>query len=170
MAVRREAGSFVQLDFNTFYEASYRRLYRDVVLLMASASDAEDVLADAYERAAARWERVSRLDNPQAWVRRVAVNRGLDVHRARRRQRRAYALVTAESEQRPDFSLEVLDALNQLPAEQRQAVILHHVMGETVESAAALLRRPSGTVKGHLVKGRSALLAILSPAGVGSDD
>ena len=160
----------MQADFNAFYEASYRRLYRDVVLLMASTADAEDVLADAFERAAARWHRVSGLDSPEAWVRRVAVNRGLDVHRAAGRRRRAYALAVPEEQHRQDLSLEVLDALARLPLEHRQAVVLHHVMGETVEATALLLRRPSGTVKGHLVKGRAALLALLSPSGVSRDE
>ena len=150
-------------EFETFYLGSYRRLFRDLLLVTADRADTEDVLQDAYARAAAKWRRVSSLDNPEAWVRRVAINRSLDLHRRRGRQRRAYARLGDTDQHHDDLSVEVLDALRRLNPEQRQVVVLHHLLGETVESIATLVGRPTGTVKGQLVRGRAALHASLSP-------
>ncbi|MCU1589594.1 MAG: polymerase, sigma-24 subunit, subfamily [Frankiales bacterium] len=151
-------------DFESFYVGSYRRLFHDLLLVTADQADTEDVLQDAYTRAAVRWRRVRSLDNPEAWVRRVAINRSLDLHRRHSRQRRAYARLAPAVEHQDDLSLEVLDALRQLLPELRQVVVLHHLLGETVESIAAIVGRPTGTVKGQLVRGRAALHAALSPA------
>jgi RNA polymerase sigma factor (sigma-70 family) len=149
--------------FEEFYVSSYRRLFRDLVLVTADRSDAQDVLQEAYAQAAARWRKVRSLDNPEAWVRRVAINRSVDLHRRRARQRRAYARLQPEQEHVEAVSVEVLDALRRLPIEQRQVVVLHHLLGETVERIAVLLKRPPGTVKGQLVRGRDALHELLSP-------
>jgi RNA polymerase sigma-70 factor (ECF subfamily) len=151
-------------DFEAFYVGSYARLFRDLLLVTADRGDTEDVLQDAYTRAAVRWRKVRALDNPEAWVRRVAINRSLDLHRRRGRQRRAYARVGVSEVQPDDLSAEVLDALRRLSPEQRQVVVLHHLLGETVESIATIVGRPAGTVKGQLVRGRAALHEALWPA------
>ena len=151
-------------DFERFYSASYRRLFRALLLITADRSDTEDVLQDAYARAAAHWRKVSRMDSPEAWVRRVAINRSVDLHRRRNRQHRAYAQLRPDEEYVEDLSLEVLDALRQLTPEQRQVVVLHHLLGESVEAIAVTVGRPSGTVKGQLVRGRAALSALLRAA------
>jgi RNA polymerase sigma-70 factor (ECF subfamily) len=151
-------------EFESFYSSSYRRLFRDLLLVTADRADTEDVLQEAFGRAAARWRKVRTLDSPEAWVRRVAINVSLDVHRRRRRQRRAYARLNPAETHYEDLSLEVLDCLRRLSAEHRQVVVLHHLLGETVESIADIVGRPPSTVKGQLVRGRAALAALLSPA------
>lgn len=157
-------------DFREFYEASYRRLYRELCLMAASPADAEDVLQEAYARAAARWSTVRDLDSPEAWVRRVGINRCVDLARRRSRQRRAYLRLPRETEHLADVSVELLDLLARLPLEQRQVLVLHHLMGETTEQIAERLRRPSGTVKGQLVRGRAALRQLLAGPEVASRD
>lgn len=149
-------------DFEDFYAASYRRLYRDLLLVTADRADTEDVLQDAYARAADRWRKVRAMDSPEAWVRRVAINLSLDVHRRRRRQRRAYTLLAVTAEHHDDLSLEVLDALRGLDVQLRQVVVAHHLLGETVAAISEIVGRPEGTVKGQLVRGRAQLHAALA--------
>jgi RNA polymerase sigma-70 factor (ECF subfamily) len=151
-------------DFESFYSGSYGRLFRDLLLVTADHADTEDVLQEAYGRAAARWRKVRTLDRPEAWVRRVAINLSLDIRRRRNRQGRAYARLDLAEQHHEDLSLEVLDCLRRLSAEHRQVVVLHHLLGESVESIASIVGRPPGTVKGQLVRGRAALAALLSPA------
>jgi RNA polymerase sigma-70 factor, ECF subfamily len=113
-------------SFEEFYEATYHRLLRQVVLVTGDRGDAEDLLQDAYGRAVVRWRRLRDYQAPEAWVRRVALRLAID--RARRARRRAAALLRLRPSRSPsiDLSADSLDlhtALRGLPAGQRQAVV-----------------------------------------------
>jgi len=152
-------------SFEEFYDATYGRLLRQLVLVTGDPGDAEDLLQDAYGRAALRWRRLRDYQAPEAWVRRVALRLATD--RARRIRRRAAALLRLRPP-RPsvELSADLLDlynALRGLPAGQRQAVVLHHLVGLPVEEVASQLNVPVGTVKSRLSRGRAALARRLAP-------
>jgi RNA polymerase sigma-70 factor (ECF subfamily) len=155
----------VTAGFAEFYYGTYPRLFRAVVLLCGSRSEAEDVLQEAYSRALGRWGRVSGYDDPEAWVRRVAVNQAIDAHRARRRDRLAWPrLVGRHSVEGPEQSdrPDVMRALEQLPPAQRKVLVLHYLADRSVEDIARDLELPAGTVKSHLSRGRSRLAELLT--------
>jgi RNA polymerase sigma-70 factor, ECF subfamily len=162
-------------SFEEFYDATYHRLLRQLVLVTGDRGDAEDLLQDAYGRAAVRWRRLRDYQAPEAWVRRVALRLATD--RARRTRRRAAALLRLRPPQSPSIelsadSLDLYNALRGLPASQRQAVVLHHLVGLPVEEIASQLNVPVGTVKSRLSRGRAALarcLAVPSPEVVRND-
>ncbi len=52
-------------------------------------------------------------------------------------------------------------AMAQLPAEQREAVLLVMVEGYSYKEAAEIIGCPVGTLNSRLVRGRDALLALL---------
>lgn len=144
-------------EFEDFYAASYSALFRVLVTFTTDRQDAEDVLQEAYARAASDWRRVSQLDNPAAWVRRVAMNRAVDGHRRRSRRRAAYARLEATTVATPALDVDVQTALRGLRLEEREAVVLHHLLGLTVAEIAADTGRPTGTIKAQLVRGRQQL-------------
>ena len=148
------------MEFEQFYEASWRRLLGSLVLITGSKADAEDVLQDAFGKAARHWSDVKEMGSPEAWVRRVAVNRAMDLHRRSTRQRAAYRRLE-QPEHADDLSLEVMQALSLLPVAERQVVVLHHLLGLSVGEISDELSRPSGTVKAQLVRGRRRLAAEL---------
>ena len=122
-------------------------------------ADAEEVVQEAFARALGSWRRVSRYDNPEAWVYRVAVNL------ARSRLRRA-RVATAWLRRQGELPvvpalgvehLEVLHALRDLPDRQREAVVLHYLVDLPVQDVAERLGVPTGTVKSWLARGRRAL-------------
>ena len=143
--------------FEEFYAATWRRLYRSLVLITTSPADAEDVLQEAFGKAARGWNNVSRMNNPEAWVRRVAVNAAMDLHRRSKRQRAAYSRLEPAAAATDDLSVEVMQALATLPVDERQVVVLHHLLGLTVAEIADEVHRPTGTVKAQLVRGRRRL-------------
>lgn len=145
-------------DFDDFYVASYAQLYRILVTVTTDRQDAEDALQEAYVKAAEGWQRVSQLDNPAAWVRRVAINRAIDFHRRGSRRRAAHTrLDSASTVSSPELAMDVHNALRGLRIEEREAVVLHHLLGLTVAEIAADTGRPTGTVKAQLVRGRQQL-------------
>lgn len=152
------------VDFDDLYAGSWHTVLRAVVLLVPAGDEARDVVQEAFARAYARWPEVSRLDNPEGWVRRVAVNAALDLGRRETRRRRAYLRWRgrpADVDEPTGFAVDIVRALDTLPADQRRAVVLHHVCDMSVSEIAAETGRPEGTVKTHLSRGRAALAAQL---------
>ncbi|HEX6677629.1 MAG TPA: sigma-70 family RNA polymerase sigma factor [Actinomycetes bacterium] len=145
-------------SFEEFYAATYLRLLKQLVLVTGDAGDAEDLLQEAYARAAVRWKHLRDYDRPEAWVRRVALHLAADA--ARRARRRAAALLRLRLpppvELSPD-SLDLAKALRALSLGQRQAVVLYHLVGLSVQEVAEQLGVPVGTVKARLARGRAAL-------------
>ncbi len=148
-------------EFDEFYLRSRDRLAAQIAALTGDSVEAVDHVQEAYIRAWARWTYVGGLDDPEGWVRRVAHN--LAVSRWRRARRvvlRAAAPDTAvewDDEQR-----EVVAALRTLPRTQREAIVLHHLAGLSVDEVAADLHAPAGTVKSWLSRGRQGLAVALA--------
>ena len=60
--------------FDAFYTQGTTKLARQIFAFTGDANEALDIAQEAYIRAWSRWTKVSQLDDPQAWVRRVAYN------------------------------------------------------------------------------------------------
>ena len=69
-----------------------------------------------------------------------------------------------EHEQAQPFDPALVAALNELPAAQREAIVLHHLADLSVAEISRELEVPEGTVKARLARGRAALAALLAPA------
>jgi RNA polymerase sigma-70 factor (ECF subfamily) len=144
-------------DFEEFYRCTYTSLLRALAVVCTNRVDAEDALQDAYAAAARDWNRVRTLDIPSAWVRRVAINRAIDVARKSARRRDAHQRLEPPRQVLDELALEVQDALRQLPMDERVVIVLHHLLGLTVNEIAAEISRPTGTVKAQLVRARRRL-------------
>jgi RNA polymerase sigma-70 factor (ECF subfamily) len=148
-------------DFEALYAASYPRLRRVIAAVTLNVGDADDALQEAFTRAAARWRKVRDLDDPEAWVRRVALNQAMAQHRRRARDRRH--VTTEQTVELDSHLLDLAAALRDLPIAQRQALVLHHLLDLSVADTARELGRPEGTVKAQLARGREALGQVLDP-------
>jgi RNA polymerase sigma-70 factor, ECF subfamily len=150
-------------EFEEFYGGAVGRLLGQLLPVTGDLHEAEEVVQEAFARAFIHWSRLRNYEVPEAWVRRVAMN--LAAERARRLRRRARAILRAGAPpQVPQVSVEalaLLEALRTLPIRQRQALVLHHLVGLPVEEVARTLSIPSGTVKSALARGRRALAVLL---------
>jgi DNA-directed RNA polymerase specialized sigma24 family protein len=67
---------------NQGFDELFNRLFpviaRTVVRIVDDRAEAEDVAAEAFARALARWRTIGRLDWREAWITRVAVNLAID--------------------------------------------------------------------------------------------
>lgn len=71
------------MDFHEYVVSRRQPLLRLAYLLTGDAHHAEDVVQTALLRAFRQWRRVSRADQPDAYVRRMVVNAYLDGKRRR---------------------------------------------------------------------------------------
>ncbi|MEU0152933.1 SigE family RNA polymerase sigma factor [Micromonospora fulviviridis] len=151
------------IDFDGLYHAHFRSLTLQLAAYCGDLSQAQDLVQEAFCRAFARWSRVSRYDDPVAWVRRVAWN--LATSRWRR-LRTAQSWLHRQREEHvpgpgPD-RVALTAALAQLPTAQRRAVVLHYLADLSVVQIAEQEGVPEGTVKSWLHRGRAALAAQLT--------
>ncbi|HEU0129464.1 MAG TPA: SigE family RNA polymerase sigma factor [Mycobacteriales bacterium] len=144
-----------------FYEAAYPRLVGVLTLASGSRADAEEVVQEAFLRLIPRWSRVSRYDDPEAWVRMVAFRLARSRwHSARARARALVRLGAPPDVPAPDgHRVDVERVLATLPPRQREVLVLHHALGLPVDQVAAELGVPVGTVKSRLARARSAAAA-----------
>jgi len=150
--------------FDAFYQTSFSRLVGQIYAMCGSVTEAQDCVQEAFIRAWDRRRSLDRDQSPEAWVRTVAYR--LAVSRWRRARKsllppdRAHA---ARPPSEPDVTRVALArALQALPAEQRRAIVLHHLGDLSVAEVAAEVGAPTGTVKARLSRGRAALAALLA--------
>lgn len=147
------------------YHASYGRLVGQFYLICGGdLAAAEDIVSEAFVRAVAHARTFRRTDNPEAWLRRVALN----IHHSTWRRMKTYAGLEHKIPrpgQPVDLTadhLALLAALKTLPDAQREAIVLHHLADWPVTEVAATLGIPIGTVKARLARGRAALAVALA--------
>ncbi|WP_410786869.1 RNA polymerase sigma factor [Kribbella sp. C-35] len=146
------------------YEGCYRRLVGQLFAICGNLGEAEDAVQEAFVRAVEKPQRLARLDNPEAWLRTVALNA---VRLRYRRATRFHGLFSRAGLPETTTAglsadrVALVDALRQLPYEQREAIVLHHIVDLPVGEIAVQLRVPEGTVKARLSRGRSRLAPLL---------
>jgi RNA polymerase sigma-70 factor (ECF subfamily) len=146
------------------YAGSYARLVGVVALIGGDRHEAEEVVQEAFVRLLPQWPRVSHYDDPEAWVRGVALrllsNRWRKLRNGRNAARRHGLADPAEGP--TGDVVDVTRALAALPLQHRQVVVLHYLLGLDVRAVAAALRVPEGTVKSRLSRAREVLQPLLS--------
>jgi RNA polymerase sigma-70 factor (ECF subfamily) len=70
-------------SFEDFYEAQYRAVVRLAAALVGRWDVAEELVQDAFIALYPRWARISRYEAPDAWLRRVVLNRAVSSLRRR---------------------------------------------------------------------------------------
>jgi RNA polymerase sigma-70 factor (ECF subfamily) len=159
--MRREVGR--EGDPRDLYADCYSRLVGVVAVAAADRGTAEEVVQEAFLRLLPRWSQISRYDDPEAWVRKVAFR--LLSNRRRRAQNKIRALVRTGSPPigRPPSGdrVDVARALATLPLAQRQVIVLHHLLDLPLDEVATELGVAVGTVKSRLARGRAALEPLL---------
>ncbi|WP_460459225.1 SigE family RNA polymerase sigma factor [Angustibacter peucedani] len=152
-------------SFDEFYRTTGRRVVHHVYAMTGNRTEAQDCVQEAYARAWQRWSHVRGLDDPEAWVRTVA--RRVAVSRWRRTRTAARHLLVHGREEHTaapgEAHVVLVDALRQLPEAQRHAIVLHHLVGLSVEQVAHETGSPVGTVKARLHRGRAALAEVIGP-------
>jgi RNA polymerase sigma-70 factor (ECF subfamily) len=162
----QEAAPVRSLDFDDTFRRCFGPMVRSLAVAAGDREVAADCVQDAFMRAYVRWHRVSRLDDPVAWIRHVAVNRMRDHFRKLERGDRAFTRlrnrdpIVTEAPKEPSRLEELLA---QLPGQQRLAAALFYVDDLSVSDIARAMGLSEGAVKYHLHAARTTLRGALEP-------
>jgi len=149
------------------------RLRRFARGLAGSASDADDLVQAACERALAREHQFQEGTRFDSWMFRIVQTIWIDQLRARKVRKEdgevdGERLGSDEAVRRVESRIalvEVRRAVSRLPAEQRTALLLVTVEGMSYKEAAEIAKVPVGTIMSRLARARVALQAQLDAGG-----
>jgi RNA polymerase sigma-70 factor (ECF subfamily) len=140
------------------------KLHRYCARMTGSVIDGEDAVQETLVKAIEAYESFAAIDNPEAWLFRIAHNATLDLLRRRARQE------ARQSEKELDVIVDpvstVEDRLNaavslrtfmRLPAAQRSSVILMDVLGYSLDEIVDVTATSLPAVKAALHRGRARL-------------
>jgi RNA polymerase sigma factor (sigma-70 family) len=162
--------------FETLYERHEMKVWRYVQRSVRNQATADEVMQEVWfsvSRQAAQYQPTARFTT---WLYTVAHNRMIDFHRATRARFDTASggviepdeLPAAEQSTNPEAQLHtgqqrsaILAALTQLPAEQREAFLLHAEAELRVEDIAAVTKVTYETAKSRLRYARSKLRELL---------
>jgi RNA polymerase sigma-70 factor (sigma-E family) len=161
----------IELDLAGLYAAHRLSLIRMAVLLVDDISSAEDVVHDAF---ATLHQNRDRLREPAAavgYLRTTVVNNARSVLRKRQTARRHLSLARIEDAEPADSELllatahqQVLAAVRQLPARQREVLTLRYWANLSEAEIAQALGISRGAVKSNASRGMDKLETILGDA------
>lgn len=166
-------------------EPAFRRLVeehldsvtRTVTGLLGNTQEVDDVVQEVFVKLHAHLSTFRGDASLKTFITRIAINRSLDVLRARKRRRWLQAWGSAHDLETAGGSVEAVDrvanaernsalrrALNTLPESQRVVVLLRLVEDLSTEETANVLGIKYGTVLSRLKRGTDALKNELSRA------
>lgn len=147
-------------DFTEYFSARRSWLRSVAFMLCQDWHRADDLLQTAAIRLYASWHRIGRIDNVDAYARRILINVFLAEQRSPWWKRviphweNKDGVVEATD---PAAVLDLRTALAALPPRQRAAVILRYYDELSVRETAEVLQCSAGTVKSQTARGLAAL-------------
>ena len=150
-------GAVAVRSFAELYAEEYPGVVRLAFVLTGRRDLAEELAQDAFVAAYRRWSQVAEMDDPAAWVRRVATNRCISsgrrhVTELRLLTRLAPGRGSVPPAAEPDD--ELWAAVRSLPPRQAQVLALAFVEDRSVRDIAEILGCGEETVRTHLRRGR----------------
>ena len=164
-------------SFDEFYLGTRDRILRQLTAMTLDRELAADASQEAYARAWQRWSRVSRMDDPIAWVRTVAWRLAVSQFRRRAVASRALGRLGPTAsldglEMDTASGLDLVAALRTLSHEHRRVLVLHEMVGLTIHEIADETGGADGTVKSRLSRARERMISRLGsdyPSGAAGD-
>lgn len=151
---------FTVESFDMFFRREYTRLVALSYALSGSRELAEDAAQESMVTAYRRWDEIARMEYPEAYVRRMCVNKATSSLRRRLAEGRALLRLAGRPNvfaALPEDSEKFWSEVRRLPTKQAQTVALHYGCDLSVEETAAVLGMAVGTVKSHLHRARNTL-------------
>ncbi|KAA9159770.1 SigE family RNA polymerase sigma factor [Amycolatopsis acidicola] len=153
--------------FEQFVAGRLDRLLRYATALTCDPHLAQDVVQEVLLRAQVRWPRISSMDAPESYLRRMVTNEYLSW-----RRRRASKVIASTHGKLDELGAPTADhahryaerdamrhRIARLPRKQRAAILLRYYEDCTDEQIGEVLGCATGTVRSHISRALSALRA-----------
>jgi RNA polymerase sigma-70 factor (ECF subfamily) len=148
-------------EFEAFFDDVFPRAFKVARRLVGNRNEAEDLAAEAFARAYAKWPSVRRHAAPDAWVLRATINLSIDHLRKARRTPELGAVDGPEDIIALRVTLAA--AMGSLSRRQREIVSLRYLADLSEQDVAAVLAITPGSVKTHLSRALDRLRRVLGP-------
>lgn len=151
------------MTFEEFADAHLSALLRFAGVLAGDRALAEDVLQEVLLRVHGRWRKISGLDRPELYVRKMVVNEFLSWRRRTWRLLPAGAGADLDPGLAPDHAPghaereSLLAELAKLPRRQRAVLVLRYYEGLSDTEIAEALGCAPGTIRGYASRALASL-------------
>jgi RNA polymerase sigma-70 factor (sigma-E family) len=149
------------MTFEEFADARLPAVLRFANVLTADHALAQDVVQEVLIRAHARWRKISRLDQPESYIRKMIVNEFIS---SKRRTWRFVpsgtdmtAAVVSDHAARHSERDALLAEIGKLPPRQRAVLVLRYYEGHSDTEIAEVLGCAPVTVRGYASRALAAL-------------
>ena len=149
------------------YSVQYKALVRLAAMLVRDTSTAEEVVQEAFISMHDGWHRLKDTEKALAYLRQAVVNRSRSVlrHRVVVEKNAPKPAPDMPSAEHGAMALlersAVIAALRDLPARQREAIVLRYYADLSEADIAAAMEISRGAVKSHTARGMASLKAAL---------
>src|SRR5262245_57957671 len=141
--------------FQTLLDSHQGDVYRFLVATVGPV-DADDAFQETWIAALRAYPKLRRADNLRAWLLRIAQNKSIDAHRARRRRPVPVAVVPEGAARGgpadPDGD-ELWERVRRLPGKQRTAVYCRSVLAMPYDELAVLLESSEDAARRNVHEG-----------------
>jgi RNA polymerase sigma-70 factor (ECF subfamily) len=139
------------------------KLFRFAVNMMHNIHEAEDIVQEVLLRLWQQQEKLSNVENVEAWSIRITRNLSIDKLRSKKKLEEEDKLLTlATAEDSPemvlyqkDFLRHIENLMQLLPEKQKMVMHLRDIEGYSYEEIATLLEIPLNQVKVNLFRARN---------------
>jgi RNA polymerase sigma factor (sigma-70 family) len=146
-------------SFDDFFLDEHERLFKALYFVTGNREDAEELMQESFLRLWERWDDRDRIQDPTAYLFRVALN-GFRM-RTRRMRTAARRLIGNEYSGDPfqqiEIRVDVRMMLGRLTPRQRSALVLIDMLGYGSAQAGRIMGIRSSTVRALASQGRAAL-------------
>lgn len=158
--------------FAALWRAEYRGITQTAYLILGDREEARDLAQEAFALAYQKWDYVSQLERPGAWLQRTTGYLGMAWRRRRRyrvRLRSRLGHTPMRSVENPESDPELVEALRALTPAQRVVVVLRYYADQSIDEVAGALGKRPGTIRALSSQGVARLRALLTAEG-GADE
>jgi RNA polymerase sigma-70 factor (family 1) len=160
-SLHKRLSSGDELAFKLFFQKNQPRLFTYVYKVVKSREIAEELVLDIFVKIWSAKEVLSEVENVDAFLYRMALNKSLDFLRTATREKRIQQLLShhmqyeqttaASNHDIKEYSQHVTDCLRMLTQQQQLILNLSREEGLTHEQIADRLNLSKNTVKNHIV-------------------
>ena len=153
-------------DFRTFFEDEHRGLLKALHFVTGNRAEAADLMQEAFLKLWELWGRIDRIEDPRAYLFRVAFNGSkMRARSAALAARHAVPFVAVrDAYDDIDMREDVRRMLLSLTQRQRTALVLLDLYGYGSEDAAGIMGIRPSTVRALATQGRAVLRATGGPS------